>query len=1192
MPFDSLSKDQQKFITDHFKAGSVFSLKKTKSANEEFNDDLQRALTPLYERANKISKTIDTLEAKGYEHTPFELYRGVLEDILSEVPKIMKTEKKKLKNREVPSFEPVASQLKELEDRLAKRIAQIKAGNNVDKATDEDKRTHDKETIANKIQVEIDQHQTMALDVFRDVKAKTKLAFFDDVQARDKAIADYKTLHAGVSKTLTGYASKEAQDDTVLPEPFRELCETARDNFVRDGDTLLAVLDALTKKDQVDQDALDGMLASETYAGLDNVKLEKARMAVIQSEAKKLTDALASQKEKLEALRAEFREADADEKKKLRGKYEALTGHIANIESRKAQIEGFKKGQLERERQLVAAADLARLASERVVGFDGEERPDEDPGWIDPSLSSGKSPEAVLEDVAALRVAVGAAAKRQLIIPKLVKEEPPVMELTAAEEKTLLAMLKAAENYANAGRPEMAEALCFEVRVLKGQFTSARHAMKLPPAPPPVPSIAKQLIATLTALEAEANDRWGLGAEGAEEQITECQKLRKKVQEAEDKGKFIETPDLYEKETDDLRKAIDLLVATVGASDEFKEKAGLAGKKADEIAKFLNGALKTEPLTDKDIVEVPGTAYSEKELKHLVPADCVIMVDVDGKPEKHKIVTKQGRGGQVRARRDDKDIPFEVLEAMHSRNQTLRAMTETGATGPGAEKMLEDYTKEANDWLDDVQKNGSTLYPELAELIKDCDKIFAKGKVAEFIPDDFGTVKTKYDAFKAGYMKKMPSVAKEEGDKIKEWVEALESAATRIATAYKAHKKVYEGILADLKGKKNKSEDGAAVGKLMEDVLSKSPEELFKGASDPDKVEALSKALDHFKKVKKFYESNSKTLSAKQMDGKWMTDTKAAYKKLDSKVGDNVKEAGEELAKLRQDINDFNDKMSSLDSASGSDLAERLIELCDSLWNSAKNAQEEFYAARNYHKKLDELAEALKLTKGRIRSRGKIPAALQLKDQLDALVARHKGTKAKMKADEAYDQGLTELEEIELDLKDLDELVAELEPGKKVEINAVRIGTRLPALEKFLEGLKGKSGELVEKDIRPRMDDMESEKQEEIEPAVAKVDGNLKQVKDVLDLKELKKIGVAIDKALDDAQAKPEPKNTKAARIKLREAALKEIRALRSRLDAHPAVKMYGENPFDGAQQLRLVNTALHHVEIAVLGCVSPKEAD
>ena len=1197
MPFDSLSKDQQDFITKHFKSGTVFSTKKTKSANEQFNDDLQRAVTPIYEQANKISRTIDTLESRGYEHTPFELYRGVLAEIMSEIPKTMKAKMNELKNREVPSFDHIKSQLQQLEDRLAKRIQTIKEGRNVDKATDDDALTHQKETIANKVQIEIDQHQTKALSAIREVKEKTTLAFFEDVKARDKAIAAYHALYEEVSRTMSGYASKEAQDKNVLPEPFRGLCETARNKYFQATDKLLEEMDSLTEKDQVDQSALNEMLSSAKYADLDNVKREKVRMAAIETETEKVANALEMQKEKMESLREEYRNADGAEKKKLQARYEALKGHIQNIEARQVQLETFKKDQVVRERRLVAAADMARLAGERVVGMDSVDLPDEDPDWIDTSKARGNSADTVLQNIEHMRTLVEACAKREMIIPKLSKDEAPVMELSAAEAKSLLIMLKAAENYTNAGRLEMAEALYFEVRELKSQFTSAREAMRLPAPVPPQPSIAKKLIQTLTDLEADANNMWGVGAFGAEEQIAKCQKLRERVKDAEEKGKFIETPNLCEAETEELREAIGNLEEPDSAyRDSFNKKASTATKKADEIAKFLDGALKTAPITEQDIIEVPGTPYEEKQLKYLVRTDEIIMVTLpDGKVEKRKIITKQGRGGEVHGKSEGKKIPVKVLEAMHSRNQALRAMTETGAMGLGAEQMLEDYTNEANAWLEDVQKNGETHYPELAQLITDCDKIFKKGKVAEFIPDDFGTVKAKYDSFKDGYLKKMPSDAKKEGDNIKEWVEALESAAGQIETAYKAHKMVYEGILADLKGKKNKSEDGAAVGKLMQELLSKKPEELFKGASDPDKIAELSKALQQFEWVKKFYahkKNQSLGLSPKQMDGDWMNKTKTAYKKLDSKVGTNVKEAGEELEQLRNDMKDFNTKMSSLNDVTGADLAARLIELCDMLSKSAESAVDERQASVDYVKKLGELSTALKVTKRNIKALGRNPAALQLKDQLDALEARRKGTKTKMKSDEAYEQGLKELEEIAMDLADLDGQVADVSPGKMVTLNAVRIATRLPALEKFMKGMKDQADQLASKDIRPRMEDMETDKQEEIEPAVVKVDSNLKQVKDVLDLTELKKIGAAIDKALDEAQDKESPKNTKAARVKLREEALKEIRKIRSRLEAHPAVTMYGENPFDGGQRLRLVGTALHHLEVVVLACVDPREAD
>ena len=87
----------------------------------------------------------------------------------------------------------------------------------------------------------------------------------------------------------------------------------------------------------------------------------------------------------------------------------------------------------------------------------------------------------------------------------------------------------------------------------------------------------------------------------------------------------------------------------------------------------------------------------------------------------------------------------------------------------------------------------------------------------------------------------------------------------------------------------------------------------------------------------------------------------------------------------------------------------------------------------------------------------------------------------------------------------------------------------------------------------------------------------------------LKKIGREIDELNDKAEAGA---RNKADRIKLREAALAELRKFRNVLEKHPAVQLYRGNPFDSGTAVQLVNTAMHQVEIAILACVSPHEAD
>ena len=1214
MPLD-LSEDQQKFIQKHFKSGGVF--KSTKTANQKFNEDLQKTLETIYDRANAISKEIDDMGAK-YEHMPTSLYSGTLEEILKEIPKTMKAAKKQLKNREIPSFADVENQLKELEDRLALRKQQILDGKNVDKPTDEDARLATKEKIADTIKTEIDRYDTATRGKIREIKAQTEYAFVKDGKDRDAKIAAYKVLYDDVSKGAVSYIGKELSNHAVTPETFQQALEALRNRLTADGDKLLNDLDEIAKRPQsnkVSQEQIRLLFADE-YKDRPAVQREQARMAAIDAEKTTIDSALTAQKDKLKKLMEDWKEAgkklqeleastddnkDTEiaklqaKRKKMRGEREALKGNISNIEMRAGQLQAYKDDQLSREQRLVAMAELGKLATERADALPSDEVPDVDPDWLDRSEASGISADLVLKAIAELKTRVEAAAKREVVIPKLTKNENPIMELSKEEAATLVKMLDTAKTYTDQGDPALGEVLCREVRLLKGQFAAARDNLKMPPAVKPDPSPAKQLKQQLIDLEAKANDLWGLGADAATPLIKQCQDLRKQVADADLAEKFDETPDLFKTEVKTLADQIDELeVPDNPNAEELRKKAETATKQADAMSNYLDQALKTEPITSKDIIEVPGTRYEDKDLKHLVPADAVIMVD----GVKHKILTKQGRGGQMRARRDDKDIPFEVLEAMHARNQALRAMAATDTAGPGAVQMLEDYTSESAKWLEQVEKEGSRVYPALEKIISDCDKVFQKGEVATYIPNDFGKVKSQYDEFKAGYLKKLPLDAEKEGGIVKTAVDALEVTAGKIKTSFEAHKKVYDSILADLTGKRNSSDNGAAVGKLMQDVLSRKPEDLFKGASDPAKVEELSKALKQFESVKAFYAKYAKTLSPKQMDGKWMAEVKAAYKTLDSKVEDNVNDAGDTLAELRRKINAFNDRMAGLDTAKGTDLATKLIEMCALLTQSAKAATEAHNKKVDFNKLADRLKSELATMKKEIKSMGKAAIAQQWKSTRDGFEAQLKAVKARMKADEAYGDGQSELETLERNMADLNDQMTGIVPGKPVKIDAARCTDRITTLETCIKRVQTAAKGLTDDRIKKEVDTMPTETEAEtsakqaVSSKLGSVKTNLSKIEGIMDLTAIKALGTKIDDALDKAQAKDNPVNTKADRVKLREQGLKEIRKIKWELEQHPVVSLYGGNPFDMASDLRVAKTALQQVEVAVLGCVNPKEPD
>ncbi|KIN65059.1 hypothetical protein Z946_3957 [Sulfitobacter noctilucicola] len=1191
--FADLNETQQKFLKKYLRGFSIKGSDREK--NKTFNADFDAAVTPLYKQINRIEKTIGEI-AETDERFSEEVNLNRLDTHREALKTRLNDSAKMLKKREIPDFADIGDALQTFEDVLEQRRQQGTDRQDAAALLQSEKEAHAEEVL-----LALQENGVLTARMFKDARAIKSLP--EDVRIRETAMSVYETTLASAKTDIGALIAAQVEDTSIELAAFQSACSARKETFDRDAAAQIAVVEGIINKPAPSLEEIQSLLA-DNYSGLDTVQTEAARMAAIAAEHDKVTAALAAQTDKLDVLTEKMRAASPAEQKKLRGEKAALTAHINQIGMRAAQLAAFTAEQPERERFLLIAGSEAEEAARRADALENGS----DQAWLDVKLahllegatfadredydapSELFSADEMTQKIAATRVVLSAAAARDVIIPRLTEDEPRMKELSGEELATLEKMLNAAQEFSDAGRTDLAFALHEEVLALRREFTAARNMLKLPPAAPPPPSPAQKLLDQIKIIIGDLGDLWGQGCEAAQDLIAEGNALIAAVKTSDEAHAFTDDPGLHEDQVKSLRDRMEALDPPPAESAELTRAKEIATSNAEIIDGWLDKLIKTEKISDKDIIEVPGQTYSKSERKRLVHPDEILTVrNGAGEIEKHRMVmTRKGKGGEDSAKHSSsagKVTPMEVLQGLHTRSETLRMMIASGT--PGSEEAIKDYSNATKDLIEDVQKNGLRIYPAIKEILKACDKVLTKGSMAEFLPENVGDVKNRYQAFKDSYLDKKPTDAEIDAIALKAEIDALEELADKtVKPAYHAQRTVYGKIIKDLKGAKDKSADAIAVGKMMEKVLKSEVGELFAGSSDgadDETSKKLVQARERFVAVKKFYTSNAKILSSREMSGPWLTRTETAYKKLSSKVGTNITEAAEEFQTIKDEMRAFFDQMSDLESASGPDQATKLIELCNMLHLSAKTASDDHEARRLYLVKSAELKAEISAQKKLVGKKGKNAIAQQLAADLDALKSRRKATKSKTEADEDYGSAMTEFEEIERELSAISEKIETTQKGGRVKASKMKINDKIPVLEQFLSRLKDTAETLADKEMRPRMSD---EQTADFEPRIAIVDTSLGRISALPDLVALKKLATDID--ADNASDTP----SKTSRVAWRESALTEIRKLRTALDMDPAVKIYARNPFDMGTDMSLVRTALHQVEVATLACVDPKEKE
>ncbi|MEP4194755.1 MAG: hypothetical protein ABJL99_03875 [Aliishimia sp.] len=1189
MPFEDLTEPQKSFIQKYFKTKAFNS----KEKNLALNEDFEKAASAVYREINRIKALIDDIATK-HEHAPISQYESRLDHVTNLMEQTLKDNKKSIKKGIVPDFGPVTTSLSTLDMAIKARLDQVERGAGIDGKTAE------KEKSAEAKDSELRTHERAAEDLFRDAMRHMQISPKADLTARNAAMDGYRGAKSTANDELLKIVERDAPAPSVSLEAFNASLTKVYDDFLTAAAPHLDTINNLLAKPAIDPNAaFDAYALKPEFTELETVKRADVRTDAAKATKEKIDGFVIAQTDKLDALKVEFKNAKTKEDKaKARAAFEAKEAQLRVLKMRQDQLRKFEENETSRKKALVEAVMTVEASNSLAISINTQI--DETPIKLIPELQElvfarqetlisqlvVPDLEKITEKIAQLREDIEAATKTEMILPKLDSAEAPVMQLESHEAGALRELLKLAEACVTDNAPEHALALLDKVRSDKAAYMRARTALALPPSEPPEPSDTNKIYDRINFYEAELRDKIALSVPGATEKLTELLALETSLKTAKNNDDYANlTP--FDNQLKHIINAINDLPLPPPLSDEFVQAKAKTDETRMEVAGILDSLLRTEKVTDKDIIEVPNREYSKSEQANLVRSDEIITVEISpGVFEQHKILQhRKGKGGEDLARREDKKIPREASDALRQKAEALRFMSESESSD--CAQAMEKYREEVETFATDIRDHGDDLYPKVEAILKTCDGLFKKGTVSKFLPTDFGKVKAPYDSFKEGWKSQGPTTAFENAEKHRDLITILEADAVRVKALYDMCKDSYKKIIADLSGKKNKSDDANPLGKMVKAALKQSPEDFFAKAEhlgDKALYDKLQKAKKDFEKLIAWYAKNP-DVAKNELCGDWMTKAENAYKKLDSHEEGNIKEAEGDLSGIRAEMISFDDRMDGISNAKGPDVAKLLVELTDLMMASAEDVVKRHNEKAAFIRADKALIEKITAAVKAGAKKSKNPIAKDILDRLGAVNKQRKALVSTSDADEAYRAGLATMEGYDSEADDLIERLGETDAQKKEKIKTMRIGKKTEVLESMVASMSERAKKLAPDTISKFVPDPDPTG---IGANVTIVGANLDKVSQLPSLDALKTLGLSIDKLNDDAT---NGASTKADRIKEREKALAQIRKFRSSFDAHPAVKLYRDNPFDMGTDVRLVQTALHQVEIAFLASVSPREA-
>lgn len=1202
MPFSDLTAEQQAFVASYFRTiGRWMDIHKGEKA--KFNRDLKRETAALYSEINALRAEVNAF-AGEYPDADIAVLMSYVNAAEQTLEGTLEANRKTMKKtRKVPDFAVVREAISIVREVVADEKANLVQNPESYGAT----LRAEKVGAINEALDAIEQHRTAAQDVFAEAASKMTVAPLAANATRKAEVAAHRALMAEAESAIRGLMDTDTRDDAITLKAFESTLEEILSGFTETGDGHVQTVKGLSGDLGLAPKGIAEELAK--HADNDFLKLDAVRKAKLGEEIKKYEAALAEQQKKLAALTEAFKAASGKDKDKLRAEQKVLKAHLDAIEYRHAQLVRYRDTEAVRGQRFLeteARAANAKAEAERILQLLNADEFGDDPelqNRLDDPTSRVyvfASDASLAESIARLKAQVQRTAARPVLGERIFPDEPEIMRISPEQMTTLLQMLEVSEKLLTEGRIDYASVVYFDANRLFASCTVQRR-IGLPVPPMKVRDPAPGILQEVAELEARARDLAAEGAPGAPDLRSQAAALAARVIEIRD-GLVAQGEDPDSAAYVDARTAIaklrdDLALAAVTHAPDPMPEAAAAQATVTKVNAALLKLYKTRAVTATEEDRENGVFYADKKRTKPIPSSQILLVH-DGKAGTavHRIVT-QTRKGEATNLRANRSIPRGIMNVLKSRADTLSVMAET--TAEGCEDIVRSYREETELILKEIAEGGAETYKAVKKLIDEWKLVLKSKELSTFLPNGLVEVKAKIEKFENDYEKMLPSKALAEAEALK----AALATVYRAGAALKAKHAEVEGKALRLNmelsavlsesGLVQPFEAGAMMGEMID---GKATELLGKFSPVPPdlapRVEAVRKKIGT---AQEFFKRSKAPTS--NMAGSWRKELDGAFRQLEAKTQASVDQADEEADEIAAKIEKLKASIQGAGALEGADLLAFLETVADKMADMARGVNDMRLAKDAYTKKEQEIAGALAVLTRDIKSKSDLGFFARIRgkstgnDVLDQVSARRDAAKrnfatakATVNAQHTYQNGIAALEKIESEIADLNEMIGKADAIEAQEIANMTVGDRIPQLRTFVANLGARIEGLT--DAHMSQAQMSEAQWTALETQVETVKASLGKVTPLPDLAEIERIAGEIDRAIREKAETP----TKAERIKLREAALKELARLQSAIAGHPPVALYKNNPFDGGASLQLMASAFHTVEVAAAACVSPME--
>ncbi|MAC80432.1 MAG: hypothetical protein CML66_20470 [Rhodobacteraceae bacterium] len=987
---------------------------------------------------------------------------------------------------------------------------------------------------------------------------------------RVRALEDYDDVCDKARKAIDGIIDEARGQTRRTDGQMRDEAETLASAVPGDCAPYLAALRAVLNE------AALSLVQELKGDGDKTAEREVYRLDELRKRTGKLDTGITAIETRLVELQQERANATGfNEKREITAQYKAEKARLDELKARRAQFDLYKDAFAGRMARLEAVKDQYNSALDIAADPDTflQARAPLPPATeiTKFALLGGPMKKGVsIGDIEEYRARFKRASTTVVPQDQLFMGEPGVSDITGAQFQALSTLLDKARQMAEAGQLAEGQALLKEAIRLFGVFQESTKFM-LPAVPEAPPSQIDRTERDLKRLSVQLDRFWGRGGDGDDALRKRLDEIVKARDTALNKAPLALSD--VEDAIVDFRRQLDAAERgfVTNPQDQLsRDKAAGAG---NQIKKDLLNLFETRPVAEADVGKIDSRRL-------------LIVRDGNGNRSYHEILTQKD-GTQTR--RKNSHVPREAMEMMLEKARMLDALA--GCESPDCAEMIDAAVNEAEADLLAI-KGGDKAYDHIASQIKKCEVLVGDKLFGEWLPAGFGDVKVRYQTFKKDYARTMrPGDASAKADEFHDALTQLKKDAETLKTDYKTVSGKLDKVSTDLDGKKAKA---GTLGQKLEKMVKDGPEVLIKklslGRMSKDEHAEVTRLMGTLRTDLKYLKDKSKDFHG--LEGRLAGRIAVARQTLDTKTTDGVQRAGQIADELARDARDQANDLDALDiGANGLADFRKLVDFVSRAAGGVRTKDDlKTRAERERLALKGEIETARAFLK---KNRGKMGSYTEYAAVCDSIDKQYQSITAVYARTGDADQALSQLTQQTRSAKQLndemkDNLLVPEQSGKKVTTDFIT---------RFGEELAKSLGHVQDNAATLGLAIKERSEEDEGQKGNADLQRNVAAVKAVLELAKrgevtaLAALKPSIKDDIDRLLAlAPTTAGRKAGLATAREAALANVRDIRARLDADPALKVYRDNPFDKGASWPALASALHQLETRLIKDLDPRK--